>query len=180
MTLQNTDILYVERGGVPYKLNASELNEFINAGQDLTALTFADLQSGTFIGGAAAEIGNKVFINDASGDPTVDAGFAIYRISSISPLLFDKIQEGESLDITINPSNLSYTPQPAGGLVDNTNGDGFSIPLADATNAGLMSPTQVGNSHPKAFANNPTANPIIVDPNTQEITFSISQLAELP
>lgn len=176
MSIQNTDLFILERAGVQYHMSAQEINEFINAGQDLTALSFADLQSETFVGGATAEAGNKVFINDASGDPTVDSGFAIYRISGVSPLTFDKIQEGESLDLTINTTELDYTATATGGVVGNSNGAGFSIPLATVALAGLMSPAEKAQMHDAATVQ--TATPLKI--TGQEIGFSISQLPELP
>lgn len=176
MPLQPLDKFLVQRGTVQYEMTADQLNDFINAGQDLTALSFEDLQNQIFIGGAEAEIDTKVFINDASGDPSVNVGFAIYRISSLSPYMFDKIQEGESLDIVINPTNLSIAVSPTGAIINNDNGNGFAIPLADTTNAGLQSPQDKANVHEAATIE--AATPLTI--TGQEIGFDIAQLPPLP
>lgn len=45
-------------------------------------------------------------------------------------------------------ADLAYTASPTNGVVTNTEGTGFTVPLADATNAGLLSPLDfvvVGN-----------------------------------
>lgn len=176
MPLQNTDLFIVERNGVHHHWTADQLNAFINAGQDLTALSYADLLTETFIGGRAASVGDKVFINNADGDPTVDAGFAIYRISGLSPLAFDKIQEGESLDLIVNATDLNYVASAAGGDVTNTNGNGFSIPLATTTLAGLQSPADKAKVHDAATVQ--AATPLTI--SGQSIGFNIAQLPALP
>lgn len=176
MPLQPLDKFLVQRGTVQYEMTAEQLNDFINADQDLTAISFEDLQNQVFVGGAQVDIGTKIFINDASGDPTVDSGFAIYRVSSVSPFLFDKIQEGESLDIVINPTNLSIVASPTGAVIDNDNGNGFAIPLADTTNAGLQSPQDKANVHEAATIE--AATPLTI--TGQEIGFDIAQLPPLP
>ena len=181
MALTTTDLFIVQRGGTQYKMTPSDLITFLNTNQDLTALTYADLQSETFVGGETARVGDNVYVVDASGDSTVGSGWAIYRVTDISTFAFIKINEGEGLDIVINPTNLAYTANPAQGTITNTNGDDVTIPLADGTNAGLASPQMVQDSHVKAYAGGSTStNPININNTTQEVNLNFDQLAELP
>lgn len=46
----------------------------------------------------------------------------------------------ETLNEINTESNLAYVPSPDNGTVTNNNGSGFTIPLADDDNAGLMAP----------------------------------------
>jgi len=182
MALQNSDLFLVERSGVQYKMTADQIATFVGAVKDLTATTYANMQAGTFVGGATAKAGDRVFIADATGDTTVTTGWAIYRITSISPIVSTKIQEQESMDLVINNiTNLSYTASATNGIVTSDTGTDATIPLATTTNAGLASPQMVTDSHVKAVAGGTSAsNPINVDSNTQVVSFSITQLTALP
>ena len=46
-------------------------------------------------------VGDRVFVEDATDDATVRLGWANYRVETISPTTFIKIQEQESMDFTI-------------------------------------------------------------------------------
>ena len=50
---------------------------------------------------AFTEVGETVFVTDATADATVDTGWAIYRVSNLSPLAFIKLQEQESMDVAV-------------------------------------------------------------------------------
>ena len=46
-------------------------------------------------------VGDRVFVDDATNDATVRLGWANYRVETVSPTTFIKIQEQESMDFTI-------------------------------------------------------------------------------
>jgi len=53
-------------------------------------------------------------------------------------------------------TNLGYTPSPTNGIVTSDTGTDATIPLADATNAGLLTPAEkskIANSVPYTGAN---------------------------
>lgn len=176
MPLQNTDLFIVERSGVQYKMTADQIAEFVGAVNDFTA---ADITARDAL--SSLKVGDRVFVTDASADATVDAGWAVYRLQSTGPDVYEKIQEQESLDLVITAAtNLSYTAAPASGTVVNDNGDDAVIPLVDGTNAGLASPQMFNDSHVAATAGLTAAtNPVNVSAG-QVATFGITQLDTLP
>ena len=180
--LASTDLFLIERSGVQYKMTADQIATFVGAVKDLTATSYANLLAGTFVGGEVAKAGDRVFVADATGDTTVASGWAIYRVTSITPIVVTKIQEQEGMDMVINSStNLAYTASPASGTITSDTGTDAIIPLVDSVNAGLASPSMFTNEHVKAVAGLTTAsNPINVNVTTQEITFGITQLTALP
>ena len=182
MAIQNTDLLIIERGGVQYNLTTGEFADFIGAVKDLTATSYSNMLAGTFIDGATPKVGDKVFIGDATGDPDVDAGYAGYRIKTLSPITVDKVYEQESMDITVTAqTDLSVTRNAAGVTVVSSTGTDAVIPLADNTNAGLMSPAAFNSVHDPASAGLTAAtNPVVINSASQEVTFNITQLDPLP
>jgi len=183
MALQSSDLLLVERANVQYHMTADELADFLGAVNDYSATTIAARDANTLTptpptGGLG--VGDRVFVADATGDGTVDAGWAVYRVSSVGPIVYDKVQEQESLDVVISVA-LGYTASPTGGTVTNSAGADASLPVVDGTNAGLATPAMFTNSHVAASAGlTPGTNPVVVGAANQEVTFSISQLAALP
>lgn len=180
MALQNTDLFIVERAGVQYKMASDQIADFIGAVRDLTAVTYNDMLADSFIGGQTAKVGDKVFIADASDDPSVDTGYAGYRVDSVFPITVTKIYEQESMDLVINtPSNLGYTPTPNQGTITNDNGTAAVIPIVNVTNAGLATPQMFADTHiPATTGLTAGANPINI--SGQELTFGIDQLTPLP
>ena len=173
MAIQDTDLLIVERAGVQYHMTADQLREFLALPGDESVATIAARDALTI-----AESGVRVFVADATADTTVDSGWAIYRWNGAT---FDKIQEQESLDVVVTGAALGYTAAPNQGTVTNTVGTDATIPLADATNAGLMPPQSFTDSHVPAVAGlTAAANPVTVDATTQAIGFNIGQLTALP
>ncbi len=177
MALQSTDLFIVERAGVQYNMTADQIADFVGAVNDVTA---ADIPARDALTGL--RVGDRVFVTDATADVSVDTGWAVYRVQSIAPIVYEKIQEQESMDLSISVStNLGYTPGAASGVVTNDNGTGATIPLADGTNAGLASPQMFTNSHPAASSGLTSAsNPINIVGATQVATFNITQLTALP
>lgn len=86
---------------------------------------------------------NSVVINTVTYGP----GSLIYRFYN----------DGNWTSVLINkPTNLEYVASPTYGIVGNDNGDYAEISLADATNAGLLSPagfTALSNSMQKSYKN---------------------------
>lgn len=182
MGLLSTDLFLVERAGVQYKMTSDQIATFVGAVKDITATTYANMLAGTFVGGVVAKSGDRVFISDATGDTTVVSGWAIYRITSISPIVVVKIQEQESMDLNINAiTNLSLQRDASSATILSDTGTDAIIPLATSTLAGLASPSMFNNEHVKAIAGLTTAsNPVNVNSSTQAITFGITQLTALP
>jgi hypothetical protein len=182
MPLQTSDLFLVERAGVQYKMTSDQIATFVGAVKDLTATTYANMLAGTFAGGTVAKAGDRVFIANATGDTSVIAGWAIYRITSITPIVVVKIQEQESMDLVINAvTNLSVQRNASSVTILSDTGTDAVIPLATSVDAGLASPSMFNNEHVRAVAGLTTAsNPINVNSTTQAVTFGISQLTVLP
>lgn len=175
MAIQTTDIFIVQRSGTQYQMTADQIADFVGAIKDYSV---ADIVARDAL--SNLNIGDRVFVTDATADATVDAGWAVYRVQSTGPNVFEKIQEQESLDIAISGSDLSYTPAPGQGTIVNSGGNNAVIPLASSINAGLMPPAAFDAVHDAATAGlTPGTNPINVAGN-QQITFDIAQLDPLP
>lgn len=106
MALSNNDLFIVERAGLNYKMTANQIADFVGAIRDFTVANIADRNALTGL-----TVGDRVFVTNATADATVTTGWAIYRVSSIAPNVFAKIQEQESMDIVITTHN----PASAGG-----------------------------------------------------------------
>lgn len=106
MALINNDLFIVERAGVQYKMTADQIATFIGAIRDYTVANIADRNALTGL-----KVGDRVFVADATADATILTGWAIYRVASLLPNVFSKIQEQESMDIVITTHN----PATAGG-----------------------------------------------------------------
>lgn len=168
--LLGTDLFIVERGGVQYQMNSDLLKVFLQSNYITADITARD--------GLSLDVGDEVYVVDASADATVSAGGAKYIYDGTN---FIKTAEDESMDVVIAPTDLSYTASPTGGLIENTSGSGAPIPIVDATNSGLATPQMINDSHVKAFAAlTPATNPVLVNSLNQEIGFSISGLNPLP
>lgn len=90
--------------------------------------------------------GDMVFVEDATADPTVGSGWAIYRWND-NTSSFLKLNEQESLSVVGDPTNLTYVASSTNGLIESSTGDDATLPLASLSIAGLMSPNQFSNSH---------------------------------
>ena len=170
MSLQSSDLFIVERGGVQYKMDADQLKTFVRVSYIVADIAARDALS--------VGAGTRVLVQDASADSTVDSGFAVYWYDGTS---YIKTAEGESLDVTVAPTNLGYTPASNQGTVTSSTGTNAVIPAVDGTNAGLATPTMFNNTHPAAnTAGTAATNPVAINAGTQQISFSISGLSSLP
>lgn len=177
-----TDLLIVERGLAHYKFTPSELAEFLNTVQDISVTVITDRDALT---NSEVKAGDRVFVGDATADATVTTGWAIYRVltATDTEVTYQKIQEQESMDMVVTAvTNLTVGAHDATQFeVLNTNGTGVVIPVVSATKAGLATPTMATNSHLPATAGlTSDANPVVVNEATQQISFSISNLPDLP
>ena len=122
MALQNSDLFIVERAGERYNMTADQIADFVGAVRDFTAPDLAgrDALTDPFVG-------DRIFVTDASADPDVDAGWAIYRLQSVGPNVYEKVQEQESMDVLISV-DLGYTAGATSGTITNTAGASAVIP----------------------------------------------------
>lgn len=177
MPLTQTDLFIVERGGVQYQMTADQIANFVGAVRDYTV---ADITARDALTGV--NVGDRVFVTDASSEADVDSGWAVYRVQSTGPNTFAKIQEQEGLDvIAAGGTNLAYTPAPTQGTVTSSTGNDAVIPAVTGTNAGLATPQMLTDSHAPASTSGTTAtNPITIVPSTQVLSFSLGSLTALP
>ena len=169
MSLQSGDLFIVERGGTQYKMNSDELKTFVRVSYIVADITARDALN--------VGAGTRVLVQDASADTTVNTGFAVYWYDGTG---YIKTTEGESLDVTVAPTNLGFTPAANQGTVTSSTGTNAVIPIVDGTNAGLATPTMFSNTHTAASTTGTaTTNPVSIN-GSQQIGFSISGLSVLP
>lgn len=193
MALALTDWVAVSRGGQVYK---GALSSFINLVTDnigTTERSVADITERDAISGQT--LGDRVIVDDASADATVNAGWAIYTWNGSN---WVKVAEEEGLDVVLTHTDLGITRTATGNTITNTDGTDATIPLADSTFAGLLSPAEkekIGyllvtsnvdlddlntKSHlAVTTSGSQQTNPISVDSN-QVVSFIIEQLDTLP
>jgi hypothetical protein len=192
MPLLGTDLLPIDRAGTLYKITGSDIVALVQSSVGTAEYTVANIAARNALTGLS--LGDQVYVTDATGDATVNSGWAIYRWNGAS---FTKVLEQEGIDAVQSVTNLAYVAGPAGGSITNSNGTGFTIPVANGTNAGLMPPadkTKVDRltvtaatdldamrtaSHAAAtLAGSASTNPLTL--SGQVLGFSIAQLATAP
>ncbi len=179
MPLNQTDEFIIQRGSAQYRMTADQIALFVGAIKDYTA---ADLVERDHLEDFEnIKVGDRIFVVDATLDPSVLNGWAVYRVASVGPTVFDKIQEQEGMDVTVTGSNLAYSSAPNQGTITNSGGDDVTLPVVDGTNAGLATPAMFANNHtPASAALTAQTNPVIVNADSQQVSFDISQLLPLP
>jgi hypothetical protein len=193
MAIQSSDNFIIERGGTPFRALAADIRDYIDEELGIVAeYPVADIAERNALTGL--NIGDRVFVNDATGDATVTSGWAIYVWRGSA---FSKTAEEEGLDVVGGGANLSYTASPTQGVVVSSSGTDATLPAANGTNAGLMVPSQfdkLGNigisqpinidavasvAHPAVtLSGTTTINPLTL--TGQTVGFSISQLSLAP
>jgi hypothetical protein len=193
MAIQSSDNFIIDRGGTAFRALASDLRDYID--EELGAVAeydVANIAARNALTGL--NIGDRVFVVDATGDTTVTSGWAIYIWRGSA---FTKTAEEEGLDAVVGGANLSYTASPTQGVVVSSSGSDATLPAANGTNAGLMVPAQFtkltnltitqpvdldaveSTSHAAAtLAGTTTTNPLTL--SGQTVGFSISQLSLAP
>ena len=193
MAIQSSDNFIIERGGTPFRALASDIRDYIDEELGIVAeYPVANIAERNALTGL--NIGDRVFVADATGDATVTSGWAIYVWRGSA---FSKTAEEEGLDVVVGGADLSYTASPTQGVVVSSSGSDATLPAANGTNAGLMVPSQfnkLGNLtitqavdldavesavHPAVtLAGTTTTNPLTL--SGQTVGFSISQLSLAP
>lgn len=194
MAVQGSDSFVISRGGTHYKVLGSDILTYVESQIGTSQFKVADITARNALANLSA--GDRVMVDDATGDATVDTGWALYQF--ISSGTWRKIAEQESLDITVGgATNLGYSAGPTNGVVTSDTGTDATIPAADGTNAGLMVPAQfnkLGNisvtqavdldamesaSHAAVtLAGSASTNPLTL--SGQTLGFSIANLTSAP
>ena len=191
MAVQSSDLFILERAGAMYHTLASDLLAYVQANVGTTQYEATDIAARNALSGLS--YGDLVFVVDASADATVTSGWAIYQYIGSG---WRKIAEEESVDINLQV-DLNAIATPTNITVESSAGNNAVLNLANATNAGLLSPanytklaniiqtgmvdldTMSANSHaPANLAGTTNTNPLTI--SGQTLGFSISQLTEAP
>ena len=80
MALINTDLFIVERSGVQYKMTADAIADFVGAVRDYTTATITSRNLLTGL-----NVGDRVFVTDASGDATVTFHAGLITLAEFRP-----------------------------------------------------------------------------------------------
>lgn len=140
MAVQGSDSFMISRGGVLYKTLASDILGYIQSQTGTSEYRVADITARNALN-STLSAGDRVMVDDATGDATVSTGWALYQW--LASNTWRKIAEQESLDISVGgATNLAYSPGAGNGVVTSDTGTDATIPAADGTNAGLMVPAQ--------------------------------------
>lgn len=195
MPVQGSDQFAISRGGVLYRAPLSDVLGYIQSQIGTSEYRVADIAARNALN-SSLSAGDRVMVDDATGDATVNTGWALYQW--LGSNTWRKIAEQEGLDVSVGgATNLTYTASATQGVVASDTGTDATIPAADGTNAGLMVPAQVNklghitvtaatnldtirtNSHaPVTTAGTAATNPIVV--TGQELAFSIANLTPAP
>ena len=144
MAVSGSDHFMISRAGALYKVTGSDLLAYVQSQVGTSEYRVANIAARNALdSGGSMSAGDRVMVDDATGDATVTTGWALYQwLGSGS---WRKIAEQESIDVTFSAStNLSYTAAPTNGTVVSNTGNDATIPAVDGTNAGLMLPAHKG------------------------------------
>jgi hypothetical protein len=195
MAVQGSDSFMLSRGGVLYKTLASDILSYVETQIGTSQYRVANIAARNALD-SGMSMGDRVMVDDATGDATVTSGWALYQW--LSSGVWRKIAEQDSLDISVGgTTNLSYSLGATNGVVTSDTGTDATIPAANGTNAGLMLPAQFdkltnitvtaatdldairGASHAAVtLAGSVTTNPLTL--SGQQLDFSIANLASAP
>lgn len=140
MAVQGSDNFMISRGGVLYKTLASDILGYVQSQIGTSEYRVANIAARNALDGSMS-VGDRVMVDDATADGTVNTGWALYQWLSTGT--WRKIAEQESIDISVGAAtNLSYSPSPTNGVVLSDTGTDATIPAGDGTNAGLLVPAQ--------------------------------------
>lgn len=136
MALTGSDHFAISRAGTLYKISGSDILAYIGANIGTSEYEVADIAARNALSNLS--LGDRIFVTDATGDATVDAGWAIYVYRSVG--VYTKVAEEEGLDVVVGGANLTYTPGASDGIVVSSSGTDATIPGVTGSNAGLMLP----------------------------------------
>lgn len=124
--------------------------------------------------------GDSALVKDATGDPTVDKGFAVYVLEAInkedtSKLEWVKWSEEESLDIVIKWSNITGTPGSTVKSIDTLAGvlgsmGNNELTVGDVNKKLLLNGEIIGSTH-RGYVD--------VDPSSKDFNSAVTAL-DLP
>lgn len=139
MALSPSDLFVVQVGANIRKTDLAAITAYIQSQLGSTEYVAADISARdqTSLTNTLTP-GDMVFVTDASADPTVTSGWAIYRWNGSA---YTKLAEQEAIDVSIT-TNLGYTAAPGEGTVTSSNGTNATLPAATLTNAGLLLPAE--------------------------------------
>jgi hypothetical protein len=197
MAVQGSDSFMLSRGGVLYKTTASDILSYVETQIGTSQYRVANIAARNALD-SGMSFGDRVMVDDATGDATVATGWALYQW--LSSGVWRKIAEQESLDLTVGvggATNLAYSPGATNGVVTSDTGTDATIPAADGANAGLMVPAQFNKlafvtvtastdldtirtaSHAAVtLAGSTSTNPLTL--TGQQLGFSIANLTSAP
>jgi hypothetical protein len=194
MALQGSDQIAISRAGTLYKVVGSDILAYVQSNVGTGEYKVANIAARNALN-ANMSLGDRVLVDDATGDVTVGTGWAIYVW--VAPNTWTKVAEQEGLDVVIGGTNLTYTSGAGNGIVVSDSGTDATIPAATATDAGFMLPAQFaklgfvtvtqavdldameGASHAAVTtAGTAATNPITV--TGQALNFSIANLTTAP
>jgi hypothetical protein len=197
MPMQGSDNFMISRGGNLYKILGSDILVYVQSQMGTSEYRVANIAARNALdAGGSMSAGDRVMVDDATGDATVTAGWALYQW--LGSGVWRKIAEQESLDITVGgATNLTFTPGATSGTVVSDTGTDAIIPAVDGTNAGLMLPAHktkvdfitvtaprdldalAAASHAAVtLAGSASTNPLTIA--GQQLGFSISALTAAP
>lgn len=193
MALQGSDLFVISRAGTHYKLLGSDLLAYIQANVGTSEYEVATIAARNALTGLS--VGDRVMVNDATGDATVATGWAIYVYRA--PSTWTKMAESEGLDVVVGGCDLTYTSGAGNGIIVSSSGADATLPAATASIAGLMVPAQFSKlalmactaatdldairsaSHAAAtVSGSASTNPVTI--SGQAIGFSIANLTTAP
>lgn len=137
MAVLGSDNFMISRAGTLYKVTGTDILAYIKNNAGTGEYRVADIAARNALD-SQMSIGDRVIVNDATGDATVTSGWAVY--CWLSSNTWQKQAEQEALDINMAGTNLSYTPGATQGVVVSDSGNDAVILAVDGTNAGLMLP----------------------------------------
>lgn len=193
MAVQGSDLFVISRAGTLYKTLGSDILAYIQSNVGTSEYEVATIAARNALTGLS--VGDRVMVNDATGDATVSSGWAIYVYRGVST--WTKMAEQEGLDVVVGGCDLTYTSGAASGIVVSSSGADATLPAATASIAGLMVPTQFNKlafltltaatdldalrtaSHAAATTTgSASTNPVTI--SGQAIGFSIANLTTAP
>ena len=138
MALNGSDYFQISRAGTNYKVLGSDILAYIQGNIGTSEYRVADIAARNALN-AQLSAGDRIMVDDATGDATVAAGWALYMW--LGSNTWRKVAEQESIDITVGgATNLTYTAGATQGIVVSDTGSDAIIPGVDGVNAGLMLP----------------------------------------
>lgn len=104
MAAQATDYIMISRSGTLYKVTLAELLAYVESQLGTSQFRVADIAARDALN-STLSAGDRVMVDDATGDATVAAGWALYQW--LASNTWRKLSEQESLDISVELVTLA-------------------------------------------------------------------------